>query len=43
MILALSQVTTWSLRGDVVTFNGGAPLRFRTRVALMDPKREGAA
>ena len=30
MILALSQVTTWSLRGDVVTFNGGAPLRFRT-------------
>jgi hypothetical protein len=30
MILALSQVTTWSLRGDVVTFSGGAPLRFRT-------------
>lgn len=30
MILALSQVTTWSLRGDVVTFNGGTPLRFRT-------------
>jgi heat shock protein HslJ len=30
MILALSQVTTWSLRGDVVTFNGVVPLRFRT-------------
>lgn len=29
MILALSQVTTWSLRGDTVTFNGGTPLRFR--------------
>ncbi|MGB9369394.1 MAG: META domain-containing protein [Xanthobacteraceae bacterium] len=29
MILALSQVTTWNLRGDVVTFNGGTPLRFR--------------
>jgi heat shock protein HslJ len=29
MILALSQVTTWNLRGDVVTFNGGASLRFR--------------
>lgn len=29
LILALSQVTTWSLRGDVVTFNGGATLRFR--------------
>jgi heat shock protein HslJ len=29
MILALSQVTTWSLRGDVVTFSGGTPLRFR--------------
>jgi len=29
MIAALSQATTWSLRGDVLTFNGGAPLRFR--------------
>ena len=29
MILALSQVTTWSVRGDVVTFSGGTPLRFR--------------
>jgi heat shock protein HslJ len=29
MILGLSQVTTWNLRGDVVTFNGGTPLRFR--------------
>jgi hypothetical protein len=29
MILALSQVTTWSIRGDVVTFDGGTPLRFR--------------
>jgi hypothetical protein len=29
MILALSQVTTWSVRGDVVTFAGGTPLRFR--------------
>jgi heat shock protein HslJ len=29
MIVALSQVTTWSLRGDVLTFNGGATLRFR--------------
>jgi heat shock protein HslJ len=29
MILALSQVTSWSLRGDVVTFNGGTLLRFR--------------
>lgn len=29
MILALSQVTTWSLRGDTLTFNGGATLRFR--------------
>src|ERR1041384_1744126 len=27
LILALSQVTTWSFRGDVVTFNGGAALR----------------
>ncbi len=30
MLVALSQVTSWSLRGDVVTFNGAAPLRFRT-------------
>ncbi len=30
LIVALSQVTTWSLRGDVVTFIGVAPLRFRT-------------
>ena len=30
MLLALSQVTSWSLRGDVLTFSGGAPLRFRT-------------
>jgi len=29
MIVALSQVTTWSLRGDVLTLNGGATLRFR--------------
>jgi len=29
LILALSQVTTWSLRGDAVTFNGGTTLRFR--------------
>ena len=29
MIVALSQVTTWSLRSDVLTFNGGATLRFR--------------
>src|ERR1051325_982471 len=29
MIAALSQVTTWNLRGDVLTFNGGATLRFR--------------
>jgi len=29
MIVALSQVRTWSLRADVVTFNGGATLRFR--------------
>jgi heat shock protein HslJ len=29
LILALSQVTTWSQRSDVVTFNGGATLRFR--------------
>lgn len=29
MIVALSQVTTWSVRGDVVTFGGGAPMRFR--------------
>lgn len=30
MIMALTQVTTWSLRGDVLTFNGGTTLRFRT-------------
>lgn len=30
MLLALTQVTSWSLRGDVLTFNGGTPLRFRT-------------
>jgi heat shock protein HslJ len=29
MIAALSQVTTWNLRGDVLTFNGGTTLRFR--------------
>jgi heat shock protein HslJ len=29
VILALTQVTNWSFRGDVVTFIGGAPLRFR--------------
>ena len=29
MIAALSQVTTWSVRGDVVTFGGGTPMRFR--------------
>ena len=29
LILALSQVTAWNFRGDVVTFNGGTPLRFR--------------
>ena len=29
LILVLSQVTTWSVRGDVVTFAGGTPLRFR--------------
>jgi heat shock protein HslJ len=29
MILALAQVTTWSLRGDLVTLNGGTTLRFR--------------
>jgi heat shock protein HslJ len=29
LILALSQVTTWSFRGDVVTLNGGSTLRFR--------------
>jgi len=28
-IVALSQVTTWNLRGDVLTFNGGTTLRFR--------------
>ena len=29
MILTLSQVTNWTQRGDVVTFTGGATLRFR--------------
>lgn len=29
MIAALSAVTNWSFRGDVVTFSGGATLRFR--------------
>ena len=29
LIVALTQATTWSFRGDVVTFNGGTPLRFR--------------
>jgi heat shock protein HslJ len=29
LILALSQTTTWSFRGDVVMLNGGTPLRFR--------------
>ena len=29
LILALSQVTTWSFRGDVVMLNGGTTLRFR--------------
>lgn len=29
LLLALSQVTSWNFRGDVVTFNGGASLRFR--------------
>jgi len=29
MILALSQVTSWSMRGDAVTFSGGTSLRFR--------------
>jgi heat shock protein HslJ len=29
MLLALSLVTTWSMRGDVLIFNGGATLRFR--------------
>jgi len=29
LIAALSQVTSWSFRGDVVTLNGGAALRFR--------------
>jgi heat shock protein HslJ len=29
LILALSQVTTWSFRGDVVTFSGETTLRFR--------------
>ena len=29
MIAALTAVTNWSFRGDVVTFSGGATLRFR--------------
>jgi heat shock protein HslJ len=29
LMLALSQVTSWSFRGDVVTFGGGTTLRFR--------------
>jgi heat shock protein HslJ len=29
MIAALNAVTNWSFRGDVVTFSGGAMLRFR--------------
>lgn len=29
LILALSQVTNWMQRGDLVTFTGGATLRFR--------------
>jgi heat shock protein HslJ len=29
MIVALTQVTNWSLRGDVMTLNGAKPLRFR--------------
>ena len=29
MIAALTQVTGWSRRGDVVTLTGAAPLRFR--------------
>lgn len=29
MIAALNAATTWSFRGDVVTFAGGAALRFR--------------
>lgn len=29
MIAALSQVTNWSRRGDVVTLTGGTTLRFR--------------
>ena len=29
MIAALNAVTNWSFRGDVVTFTGGATLRFR--------------
>ncbi len=29
MLNALSQATSWSLNGDVVTFNGAKPLRFR--------------
>jgi hypothetical protein len=29
LIAALTQVTNWSFRGDVVTFTGGVTLRFR--------------
>jgi len=29
MLNALSQVTSWNLSGDVVTFSGAKPLRFR--------------
>jgi heat shock protein HslJ len=29
LIAALSQVTSWSFRGDIVTFSGSATLRFR--------------
>ena len=29
MIAALAGVTTWSMRGDIVTLNGTKPLRFR--------------
>src|SRR4029077_5950119 len=29
MIAALNAVTNWSFRGDVLTFSGGAALRFR--------------
>jgi heat shock protein HslJ len=29
MIAVLSRVTSWSMRGDIVTLNGAKPLRFR--------------